>query len=216
MKPRIAVMLAVLFGAAEIAEAARCYTFWTFRNVSREVAGPVNTECGTGREWMHSAPFGNWGVESRHSGTWDGFQFAGWEAEEDPPWFQWNSCTSRYRGPRYLPDNPQISRPNQENVYAVRTLRGRPGRTCASIHSGRTHTFRNEYLKLYELDLWDWWLGGNGSDYVTTIWFLRHNFTVSMRCMNQSDCTGSSTWHRSPSGRHSRTSVQVSIHSYYR
>ena len=90
---------------------------------------------------------------------------SGWKDEDN--WRQWNSCTSRYRGPRYQPDDPQVSRPNYENQHARKTIRGPRGRTCASIHSGRTHIFRNEYMKLYELDLWDYWLGGNGSDYVT-------------------------------------------------
>ena len=37
-----------------------------------------------------------------------------------------------------------------------------------------------------------------------------------MRCTNQSRCTGESVWHRSPAGRHSRSSIKVAIHTYYR
>ena len=215
-KTRIATLLLVLLGAPGVVEAARCYTFWTFYNDDRIVPGPVNTECGTGTERMHSAPFGNWGVKSRHSGYWDGYQFSGWEPDDG--WRQWNSCTSdpQYRTPRYLPEEPQLPDPDVENIYATTRLRGSNGRTCASIHSGRTHIFRNEYMKVYELDSkWDFIGGGNGSDLVTTLSYSHQAISVPMRCSNQSVCRGESSWTRPRWNSRVRASIKIIIHTYY-
>ena len=60
-------------------------------NRNRTVAGAVNTECGP----AHSAPFGNWGVDSNYGDRNNTDQFRGWLNLDGPPTKQqWNSCTT--------------------------------------------------------------------------------------------------------------------------
>jgi len=206
---RVAAALAVLLGSVGAAE-ARCHTFLIFYNDGRIVPGPVNTECDRGSEHMHSAPFGNWGVKSPHSGYWDGWQFAGWRPEDG--WRQWNSCTSEYRSQEDLPEEPQLPDPDDSNVYARKTQRDRSNRTCESIHSGRTHKFRGEYMKVYELDSrGDLVLGGNGSDLVTTIRY--RDISVSMNCTSASVCRGDSGWITPRWNSRVRASIKIVIYT---
>jgi len=74
--------------------------------------GPVDAEC---PNFLHSAPFGNWGVTSNFGKKQDGHQFDGWchdayVCDNDgncgtvcrDGWYEWNSCTS----------HPRFSAPN--------------------------------------------------------------------------------------------------------
>ena len=106
--------LAALLAIGVSAQAQICEVRYTTKNQSRYVTGPVNEECGWPDE-LHSAPFGNWGVDTEYSGRVDGHQFQGWcryrrltdnNGQSDmyceDSWLQWHSCTSdlaRFRAP---------------------------------------------------------------------------------------------------------------------
>lgn len=207
------IVAALLTFAVSAAEAARCYTTITFYNTQRTVPGPVSVECGIGSEYMHSAPFGNWGVKSNHGGAYDGYQFAGWHPEDG--WRQWNSCTSRYRGLVYLPRQPQIAQPGHAHVYATSRRRGRPGVPCSRIHRGGVYVLSGLYMRLYELDTrWDFILGGNGSDHVATLSYP--TVVVPIRCTSSSYCHGRSAQKSQLFPRVATASIFVLITTHYR
>jgi hypothetical protein len=75
--------------ASTLAQLTTCEILVQDLTVERYVHGNVVTECPGG---VHSAPFGNWGVDSNHGWRNDLFQFAGWLWDDDK--LQWNSCTT--------------------------------------------------------------------------------------------------------------------------
>lgn len=56
-----------------------CYIELSAETATRHVYGPVNTECGGCSG--HTAPFGNWGVNSFFGPLWDGDQYPGWKED---------------------------------------------------------------------------------------------------------------------------------------
>ena len=215
--PLAVVILSVI--GVSVAEAARCHTFVDFYNVQRRVPGPVNTECGTGTEGMHTPPFGNWGVESPHGAKRNGRQFPGWEAEDDLRWRQWNSCTSdpRFRTSAYLPHGePQQAIPDVASRYASRVEKGPDNVPCDTVHRGGLRVFGGLYMKIYELDtIADRTVGGNGSDLVG---FLSYpTALVPISCSTSSDCRGQSP-HYSPlssSSSNVSANIFVDVHTSY-
>ena len=184
-------------------------------NDTRRVMGPVNVECGTGKEWMHSAPYGNWGVDSTYDRKWDGWQFAGWKDEDG--WRQWNSCTGQWWGEDDLPDGPtQIADPDGRNIYATRTRKhGRKNVPCRDIFGSALYVIGNSYMKLYELDLGaDRILGGNGSDHVTTLYFP--GVSIPMTCTSAEYCHGESRWLSSRSNSVARARIKAHVTTSYR
>ncbi len=93
-----------------------CLVLDDTHNKYRKVPGPVDDiECGLPGE-VHSAPCGNWGIETETSRRKDGFQFEGWchriygflsndptkcRTSRNDDWYEWNSCTedSRFAAP---------------------------------------------------------------------------------------------------------------------
>ena len=69
-----------------------CYIRYQFYNTQRSVSGQIAAECGGSSDNYHSAPFGNWGVNSNYGSLRDGYQFPGWKYSDT--WYQWNSCTT--------------------------------------------------------------------------------------------------------------------------
>ena len=186
------------------ADAARCRVVLTLQNTDRTVPGPVNVECGTGSEHMHTAPFGNWGVQTVHSAYYDGHQWNGWKWDDG--WWQWNSCTTYYDSADDLPQVPQVTTTGVNTHGMVRFDRSE-GVSCYDLYHDTTLTFVNEFMQLLELDSgWDLLLGGNGSDVVTTLNFDTFSFPVTC---NSNFCQGSSGW-KSP------TSTSGPAHSMFR
>ena len=218
-KPRPYAPLGVvvlLVTGVSVAEAGRCHTFRTFYNDQRRVPGPVNVECGTGRDWMHTAPFGNWGVDSPRDNPEDGRQFAGWKNIGNL--LQWNSCTSKpkYRTSEYLPDGePQLPDPDSWNIYAQDVRRGPRNVPCRTVHRSRLFVATNLYMKIYELDLrGDFFLGGNGSDLVNT---LRYPIAlVPLVCDTINSCRGRSPWLRPLQSSNVSANIQLVVHTDYR
>lgn len=208
----------LLLTSASVAEAARCITKIAFWNIDRQVPGPVTAECGGARElWLHSQPFGNWGVESPWGLAHDGYQFSGWYADDG--WRQWNSCTTKpeFRTPEYLPHGePQLAKPNFGNLWARTKRHHRPGRPCTLIHRSRTYVVSGVYMRLFELDTrWDQLsVLGDGPDFVTSLWY--RPLVVRLTCRGQS-CRGQSAykWNRF-SNRPARARVGVTVTTEYR
>lgn len=135
----------------------RSETVITFENRLRRVFGTdVAAECGD--EFPHSAPFGNWGVNSNGGRKRNGFQFAGWHKECTAGLYcdlrQWNSCTARFPPPhpKHYNDNgytTQKAHPDSTVGYGQTTYRGSLGETCES--QGGVVWVRGNYM-----DLWDW------------------------------------------------------------
>lgn len=100
----IRVLLLLFIGIAWKGEAQVCTISYSVFNKDRYVHGPINTECST--SGAHSAPFGNWGVNTESSDRKDGRQFEGWCSYRrlcdnngkckrycEDGWYEWNSCT---------------------------------------------------------------------------------------------------------------------------
>lgn len=207
-----AVVLSVI--SASVAEAARCHTTITFQNSHRRVPGPVDTECGTRREPLHSPPFGNWGVKSRYGNLRDSFQFAGWKSSDDSPWLQWNSCTSdsRYNTRQYLPHGqPQQAIPDGTNQYAMTVHYGPNNVPCNRVHSKGVYPFKSPLrMEIYELDnIFDFILFGNGADLVGSLIYPPINVPLTCRPSTGS-CSGQSRW-LSPDGNVSDSNVSANI-----
>lgn len=199
-----------------------CYKKSEFYNKERLLTGAVNEECGGG--W-HSAPFGNWGVDSPHGGRYDGYQFPGWKISDG--WFQWNSCTTKkkeYRAPspchRYYNDG----RNSEGQCTTQKTTRGseRYAKSiksyyyvhpytypCTSLVSG-AEVFNDLYMHMYELD-------SDGDDSVTKLSY--RTVSVPMSCDDETDsCSGTSGWYSpyyssgSETGVTAKIQVKVSIY----
>lgn len=89
---------------AQADETGTCEVQYSFENKDRYVYGPIDNECSSGG--VHSAPFGNWGVQTESSDKKDGRQFEGWCRNRilcdnnnrckrycTDSWYEWNSCT---------------------------------------------------------------------------------------------------------------------------
>lgn len=86
----VVIALAATFASPAAAQwpMPACRVTVSLENQLRRVTGTVMEEC----PGIHSAPFGNWGVESDYDSRKDKDQFRGWK----PRWGtkgQWNSCT---------------------------------------------------------------------------------------------------------------------------
>lgn len=210
----VAVGVLVFLGAyAASAYAAQCRVTVRLQNDTRRVPGPVNVECGTGTEYMHSAPYGNWGVDSSHGRKRDGYQFSGWYRDDD--WYQWNSCTSTYTGGHLPHGATQRADPDNTNTHAYRTRKMGPRNVpCRNIFASGTYVVGRTYMKLWELDTnWDRILGGNGSDHVVTLRYP--TLRVAMRCSSRSYCQGYSPWKQPFHGAKAKARVRAYVTTSY-
>lgn len=72
---------------------AKCKVEYHIFNKDRMVVNSnLWQECGGAKDCGHSAPFGNWGVDSKYSTRGNKRQFDGWEPAGSQ--FHWNTCTS--------------------------------------------------------------------------------------------------------------------------
>ncbi len=112
-----------------------CVVVLTGQNRYRKVAGMVNVECGYPNE-IHTAPWGNWGVQSNYGNIKDTDQFRGWKHIDGPRTkLQWNSCTTakeKFRAPNRKYYNVNNSTKQQSNAVVTHgTLQYRTNvRTC--------------------------------------------------------------------------------------
>lgn len=141
----VAVVMLLTIASVDILEAqsGRCYLGAHFYNKDRYIArgAVITAECPPS---IHSAPFGNWGVRSRHGGARNTDQFNGWKSRGSQ--YQWNSCTTHpdYDAPDIYDYNRplgegwwQESDPYDERRYESAWVeRGPRGETCESRYDG--------------------------------------------------------------------------------
>ena len=94
-------VVAVLAAAPWLAAAQQppqCQTTAYIENKTRRLTGAVDVECNECIYWpipmCHSAPYGNWGVDSNLQSRTNDDQFRGWKNLDGHG--QWNSCTSTW------------------------------------------------------------------------------------------------------------------------
>ena len=183
-----------------------CYKTYEFYNGYRNITGAVNVECGAG---VHSAPWGNWGVDSPYGTRYDGFQFPGWKVTSGDDWYQWNSCTTKkaeYRAPSpcsgsnsYYNDGSTSAgcRTQSTLAYLSPAKFGSTNQiyyhfpdvhySCASVVSG-VEVVSGLYMTAYELDWPD------GDDRVSKLTYP--TISIPMSCNTGNDtCTGTSSWY---------------------
>jgi uncharacterized protein (TIGR03437 family) len=141
-------------------------------NRERRVIEEIHAECP--EDFIHSAPFGNWGVTSNFGGKVDGHQFDGWchdvricdnagncrNACMDG-WYEWNSCTdnSLFRAPNCTLYNSaqctEQTSPTGINIHGMKQVDvpvscpSASGGGCGDVKQFASGT---NFLSLYELD----------------------------------------------------------------
>ncbi len=151
---RYALVLLALFVALAPSQAwaeGQCELFIQSSNLDRYVYGAFSAECPG--NWPHSAPFGNWGVDSLHGSRYDGYQFAGWY--NDDGWQQWNSCTTHvdYDAPdcTYLNYESCTTQLTDVGTYVFSNFySGVMDWPCSDY--GEIFTVSNLFMAMYELD----------------------------------------------------------------
>lgn len=182
--------------------ASFCRTEKALENRLRRVRGRIMVECGNEcpvwpLPFCHSAPFGNWGVDSKFGPTTNRDQFRGWKNLDGHG--QWNSCTANYRndfndGPgrqKAAPDDPEFVASDISADW-----------TACSYVTPEVHTERNVEMVLYELD-WD------GNDHITTLEY--GDIDVQITCSNIWHCRGESPWRRQRSSDLTRVTAEARI-----
>ena len=159
----------------------------TGQNRLRTVDGEVNVECGGDG---HSAPFGNWGVNSNYGQINDTWQFRGttWQ-DGDIKKLQWNSCTTDVE--EFHPPNCQYynrdgcTTQGSDSTVTHGTMNFRTevtqcpaqegiseeGPGC-TVYEGTRAIQTLNYMELWELD-WD------GNDFVETLYFPQTSLTLT-------------------------------------
>ena len=173
-----------------------CAVTYEGQNRNRTVAGEVNVECGFAYE-PHSAPFGNWGVNSFYGDKTDTDQFRGWKWEDGPSTKRhWNSCTTRvpkYRAPNcdYYNANGCTTQSRSETVtHGIVTFRSanqcpqnldpdNPQPTGCANWSSATVRVGNNNMELFELDSVTGGRTGNDDDHVENLYFPSTSVTFT-------------------------------------
>ena len=185
-----------------------------YQSVATPVDGAVNTECGAG---VHSAPFGNWSVDSNYGNRNDTDQFRGWKWEDGRTTKrQWNSCTTRveqYRAPDsryYTHHNNYYDQQRHESVVHGKRRIRRNFRVCSSTPGPGCSTLNNtvfterNYMTLYEMDWPD------RDDHVTKLRFP--SSSVTLTSCDQQGCDGDTTrWRENTGSSHPLTGVSADM-----
>jgi uncharacterized protein (TIGR03437 family) len=189
MASAILLLFVAVLACAPLANAQACRVSVAGLNQSRKVMGPVHTECPG--DFLHSAPFGNWGVSSNYGQKGDSHQFDGWchnslvclspggcRVECTSGSYQWNSCTNEapYRPPNCSLYNAancteQVSTTGI-NVHGTKyvELPVRCPSTSGGVSTGgcsdvRAYSSGTNFMSLYELD------PATSDDLVQTLYF---------------------------------------------
>ena len=200
----ILALIAVVI--AEPVAAQICRIEISMENQRRRVRGDVNVECGgeCNPTWpiCHTAPWGNWGVDSPYGPKTNKDQFRGWKGDTTAVKGEWNSCTGEYNDPdEHFNDGPgrQKAYPDDDRYVAsdVFTPWGRCDEAVPEVY-----TKDSVYMSIYELD-WDM------SDYVTGLGYGTISFGV--HCSTWAYCYGASNWKSEIAQNYTRTSAQVRL-----
>lgn len=180
------------------------------RNRGREVFGaPCCAECLGG---IHSAPFGNWGVDSNAGSRFNGDQFAGWRSGDH---WEWNSCRNDFPPPDCAYYNAagctqQISAAADEQLYAAFSfVSGTDNVAGCAAFDGSQFTLSGNYMDMWELDPLD-------DDEL--VGFLNYpNLTATLNC-TFFDCGPNSSGWQSPTGGDTgllSASLQMTVSGVY-
>lgn len=180
-------LLAPLSHLAE-AQISQCHVNVFLENQIRRVRGTVRVECPCHFRTCHTAPFGNWGVDtSLPSSRTDRDQFRGWKGPRSSVKGQWNSCTSPFAGG---PWNDGIGRqradPDDVRITGRTSHRGPDNNMTCSRYMPEVYSVEDVEMVLYELDKPD------SDDYITTLEY--GDFDVQMACSGDWNCSGTSSW----------------------
>ncbi len=182
---------------------ADCKIDISLQNRLRRVRGQVNVECGDecwpSWPFCHTAPYGNWGVNSNYGPRMDTDQFHGWKPHGSQR--QWNSCTGSYTGSSYYNDGlgRQKGAPDDERRAGEEIIW--ESDHCRNVVP-EVYTKRRVYMEIYELD-WDY------PDLVTTLNFGTISFSVD--CPRWNYCYGASSWRYRHSGDATKVSAEGRI-----
>ena len=217
-----------IFDYPDINSYPACIENYYFYNKARRVTGAVNEECGNeSPAFWHTAPFGNWGIDSNYTAKYDGYQFPGWKISDG--WFQWNSCTttvSEYRAPSpchqfyndgRISDNSCTTQSgtgrgdalHAESTTVWHALASHPI-SCTSLSPG-VQVFNSLHMHVYELDNFPGlYTLHQESDAVTMLTYPQ--ISVPLTCNSDTDeCSGSSGWYSQASSSKPGTGVSASI-----
>jgi hypothetical protein len=164
------VFMFLIHGVAEATSGCRIMA--GLDNGDRFSWGPFWQECNS-FPWWHTAPFGNWGVDTPVSDRSDSFEWAGWKDLDG--WQQWNTCTTDYPPPSS--DNYNYNNfTSQASDFGWQThghgfLYGTPTTSCEYLN-GVIYTMEENSNDIYELD-------ADGDDLIGTIVFPEQSFPLS-------------------------------------
>jgi len=191
-----------------------CRIDTTLENRTRRVTGSVMVECGGECPLpppftCHTAPFGNWGVDSKYGGRTNRHQFAGWKQEPGfySHLFQWNSCTDQYYDGPYVNDGrgKQKAAPDNARVVKTRTTwhwTGYRNRNTCKDRLPEVKTERGVTMEIYELD-WD------VDDHVTDLSY--GDIDIRINCSGSWNCSGTSSWYNQKSTDSTGVSAQARV-----
>jgi len=187
---RRAVLAAVsIWAIAPLVEAQipepKCVTEISLENRLRRATGSIMVECGAEcwpvPPFCHTAPFGNWGVDSNYGPRTNKDQFRGWWPEHGHG--QWNSCTEWY--PQYHNDGaPVRQKAHPDDTQVVATDTEIDNRPCG--------WFTPEVYTAEDIEMVIWELDFDGDDRVATIEY--GDISVRINCSTQLRCDGLSAW----------------------
>ena len=207
--PFAVALLVPLSQLAEAQQPSQCQLVVHIDNQIRRVRGTVMVECGDECPfppfWCHSAPFGNWGVDtSLPSSRTNKDQFRGWKGASSSIKGQWNSCTAQYYGGRWVNDGRgrQKAHPDDARIGGWKPYRGTRNMEC-SQYVPEVYSVDDVEMALYELDWPD------RDDYITTLEY--GDFDVQMTCSDNWNCSGTSSWRSQDSVDSTGVSAQARI-----
>lgn len=207
----VAVTLAVALLAplSDLAEAqlSQCHVNVFVENQVRRVRGTVAVECGCFfRQFCHSAPWGNWGVDtSLPSSRTNRDQFRGWYGRTSDIKGQWNSCTAQYHAGGWVNDGRgrQKAYPDDARIGGWTSDRGPDNNMTCSRYVPEVYSVDDVEMVLYELDRPD------SDDYITTLEY--GDFDVQITCSGDWNCSGTSSWRSQNSVDSTGVSAQARI-----
>ena len=217
-------LVLISFICVNDAVAQQCYLPFVWENKDRHVDGVVNQECGSCPPWSHTAPWGNWGVNSVTGSRTNGTQFMGWQSGPVPDcneWLykkEWNSCTPDFTSPAALYFN--YNNYTEQFSGDIKSFAGESisyyecpldwnydgeidDGGCGNGTGSRQFSFGGRYMKLYELDPFP------GIDQLITQLNYSGTFVVQLWCDGWSCEAGESAWKDSSSNPIASSPVRV-------
>ena len=199
------ILTALLASSAEAQLIPTCRMDVILENQLRRVTGAVMVEC----PGVHSAPFGNWGVESDYESRRNTDQFRGWK----PHWGtkgEWNSCTLQYYDGEWVNDGRGKQKADGDDVRVGGEGPAGYGfaQTCRN-YMPEVYTAEDVDMELWELDTL------SPDDYITTLEY--GDIDVRITCYDDWDCRGESEWHTQNSVDSTGVSakIRVKVRTYF-